>query len=35
MKILGQNREFWMCFVENQKCFVTIIDFIKYYKVIL
>ncbi len=37
MKILGQNQEFWMCLVENQnrKCFVMIIYFIKYYKVIL
>ncbi len=35
--ILGWNREFWMCLVENQnrKCFVIIIYFIKYYKVIL
>ncbi len=34
---LGRNQEFWMCLVENpnRKCFVIIIYFIKYYKVIL
>ncbi len=37
MKNLGWNREFWMCLVKNQnrECFVVIIYFIKYYKVIL
>ncbi len=35
MKILGRNRELWMCLVENQSCFVIIIYFIKYYKVIV
>ncbi len=33
--ILVRNREFWMCLVKKRKCFVIILYFIKYYKVIL